>query len=124
MAKQPEPIGKPRRMYVVRLEAIVDAVVVARSEEDALAAVDFDNWTPDPDFYVADSHEITTRERAEEFNTYPDLAADCLPDSQVITDKLAGELIDELLEEQRQAKIEAEFRAKQIPLLDSCGSSR
>lgn len=62
----PEPIGEPRRMYSIRLEATVEATVVARSHAAAIDAVDFDNWTTDPVFDVVDSFEITTIEAAED----------------------------------------------------------
>ena len=114
MTKHPEPIGQPRRLYVVNLEARAHAVVIARGRDRVESALHIPTWITDDDFVASSVTEITSVEGIA--------LPDAMPDAEEAEDVPDGswrEILEVLLEEQRQAKIEAEFLAKQIPLLDS-----
>jgi hypothetical protein len=110
---------RPRRLYVVKLQATSLAVVIARGRELVEKALCIPNWTHDDDFEIAAIRELTD---AKHLSALDDVVPDA-DDVDDVPDGTMKEILEAVLEEQRQAKIEAEFRAKQISLLDSCGSS-
>ena len=115
MGNFPEPIREPRRLYIVHLEAYAEAVVIARGREHAKKVLDICNWTDGTsDFEIESIIEITDEKRLAFLDPVePDAEKGDVPDGNW------KKILKELFEEQNQAKIEAEFRAKQLTLLDA-----